>query len=73
MLYCLVILAHDLMVLLLTQALDNGLGNSVCTVYEIHAGEDSTEEGMCMCVCYCSVHMNIHDIVHTKYLYVSRF
>lgn len=28
------------------QALDSGLANSVCTLYEIHSGADTTSEGM---------------------------
>ncbi len=28
------------------QAVANGLSNSVCTLFEIHSGEDATDEGM---------------------------
>ena len=35
------------MMSLFHQAQAAGLGSSVCTLYEIHAGEDTTEEGQC--------------------------
>ena len=33
-------------VLLSVQAQASGLGNSVCTLYELHSGEDTSEEGI---------------------------
>lgn len=44
-----------------TKAKNNGLENSVCTLYEIHSGEDSENEGklfnaQVLCeIIYCTV------------------
>ena len=40
--------SHDqMMVSPILQAQNSGLGNSVCTLYELHSGDDASEEGTC--------------------------